>query len=73
MIPDNLLRAMQSLRPHPPMEEVGETPDTELEMDPRDGHMEKLKHHKKMFRKAGSPAARALHAKLKAHYEMKLK
>lgn len=34
---------------------------------------EKYAHHKKMARKAGSPAARALHRKLMAHHLNKIK
>lgn len=33
---------------------------------------EKFAHHRTMARKAGSPAARALHKKMMAHYKIKI-
>lgn len=34
---------------------------------------ERCEHHRKMARKAGSPAARAVHKKLQAHYKNQMK
>ena len=76
MISDALLNAMRSLQGSAPAtdkEEMGEVPGAP---DEPEGHAEKMQeklvHHRRMMRVAGSPAARALHAKLKAHYQLKL-
>lgn len=75
-------KALPERAPDPsPAHEAQETPAMERQehatgqeaMDEHSYCTERCEHHRKMARKAGSPAARALHKKLQAHYANKLK
>ena len=78
---NNLLRALKAQAPDPsPAHEAQESPATEAEehatgqetMDEMEHCTNQMHHHKKMARKASSPAARLVHKKLQAHYQNKM-
>ena len=73
---DNLVSALKRSNVKTPAPIAGETPGELAEhaegMDMSAEHAEKHALHMKMARKAGSPASRAVHKKLAAHYKAKL-